>query len=694
MMDIGKVVKSASEFKCLIAFVVTLFAVIDRPALAEESTVEVAELNELEITKLDRSHWAYCPLQEVQPPKVADPDGWILNDIDRFILDRLRQNQLTPAPVASRVTLIRRVTFDLTGLPPSPDEVSRFLQDSAPDAWERLIDRLLASTAYGERWAQHWLDLARFAETDGFEHDLIRPNAWRYRDWVIDALNADMPYHEFVQRQIAGDLLFPDEPTAAIPTGFLLCGPDMPDINLQEERRHTVLNEMTSTTGAVFLGLQVGCAQCHNHMFDPIGQADFYRLRAFFESTEWNREWPLTAASPDAAGRMVREGKSQTARMMIRGDFRRPGPVVQPAVPRIAVPVSLDSRDLHGTSSTALDAPAVAPRVALARWLTQPDNPLSTRVMVNRLWQFHFGHGLVRTPNDFGNMGDTPSHSALLDWLAAELPRCGWSLKQMHRLMLTSATWRQTSTLDSAVLGTEAKDPEATQAARESWQQAQQVDPENRLLWRMNRMRLEGESIRDTMLFVAGKLNRQPAGPGVRPPLPPEIVSTLLKNQWKVTSDVDQHSRRSIYLFVRRNLRFPLFEAYDRPDTNASCPSRNRSTIAPQALVLLNSEISLQAAQDFAGRMYVAANDSTSDRIQLAFRWTIAREPTTDELAAAVQFLSLQAQRIESEQRELKTLALPSGFPLADDAATVFAAAAFTDFCLALFNLNEFVYLD
>ena len=692
-MEIRKAIVSATAFKYLPAFVVMLISIRDCPALVEEPTAEVADLNELEITTLDRTHWAYCPLKQVQPPEVADPDGWIRNDIDRFILDRLRENQLIPAPVGSRVTLIRRVTFDLTGLPPTPQEVSQFLQDTAPDAWERLIDRLLAADAYGERWAQHWLDLARFAETDGFEHDLIRPNAWRYRDWVIDALNADMPYREFVQRQIAGDLLFPDEPAAAIPTGFLLCGPDMPDINLQEERRHTVLNEMTSTTGAVFLGLQVGCAQCHNHMFDPIGQADFYRLRAFFESTEWNREWPLEMSSEKTA-RMIREGKHQTARMMIRGDFRRPGPVVQPAVPRIAVPVSIGSRDLIETTSSTVAEPDVMPRVALARWLTQPDNPLATRVIVNRLWQFHFGHGLVRTPNDFGSMGDIPSHSALLDWLAAELPRRGWSLKQMHRLMLMSATWRQAGTLASLTPETDEFGTETAQVVRKYWQQAQQVDPENRLLWRMNRLRLDGESIRDTMLFVAGKLNRQPAGPGVRPPLPPEIVSTLLKNQWKVTSDIDQHNRRSIYLFVRRNLRFPLFEAYDRPDTNASCPSRNRSTIAPQALVLMNSEISLQAAQDFAGRIYGETADSSSDRIQQAFRRTIVREPASDELTAAVQFLELQAQLIRSGQRDPMALALPSGFHVADDAAGVFAAAAFTDFCLALFNLNEFIYLD
>ncbi|MDB5337065.1 MAG: hypothetical protein JWN70_2684 [Planctomycetaceae bacterium] len=654
-------------------------------------------------------------------------------------------------PPADRLTYLRRVTFDLTGLPPTPAEQAEFLADGAADARERLIDRLLASPAYGERWAQHWLDLARFAETDGYEHDLVRQNAWRYRDWVVEALNRDLPYDEFVRLQLAGDLIHPGDPSATVATGWLLCGPDMPDINNQDERRHTVLNEMASTVGAVFLGLQVGCAQCHDHKFDPLSQADFYRLRACFESGEIFKDHPIPttveqaeyatrekergAASreleprltglmdaarqrlrdknPDLqpsakellaaltdeerrqhqelsrqrdllpklpelpAGRVLREGAPKTCRLAIRGDFRRLGAELSPGWPRVL---------RTSAASNQGPAPQINPRLALAQWLTQSENSLACRVIVNRIWRYHFGEGLVRSSSDFGTMGVSPTHPELLDWLAREFPRHGWSLKWLHKLLLTSATYQQASRPDSSEWSAATRE-----AAKSAWSEARSLDPQNKLLSRMPRLRLEGEAIRDSMLAAAGELSARRGGPGIRPPLPAEMVATLLKNQWPVTPDVTEHRRRSVYLFVRRNLRYPLFEAFDRPDSNASCPRRNQSTIAPQALILLNSDVSLAAARDLCGVLLRASADGNAGRVTLAYQLTLGRSPRADELQTALGFLRAETEGLEATKRPATELAVPDHLPVGVSAES---AAALTEFCLALFNLNEFIYVD
>jgi hypothetical protein len=597
------------------------------------------------ITKDDRAHWAFQPLAQPTVPRAGDT-SWPRNPIDEFILAALRDAALEPSAEADRATWIRRATLDLTGLPPTPGEVDEFLADNETDAFERVIDRLLASPAYGERWAQHWLDLARFAESDGFEHDHIRPDAWKYRDWVIDALNNDLPYGEFVRLQIAGDLVRPGDEDAAVATGFVLAGPDMPDINLEEERRHMVLNDITATVGAVFLGLQIGCAECHDHKYDPISQADFYRLRAFFE--------PALRFGKNKFGRVMHEEQRKQAKESVtfiseRGDFRRRGARVEPAYPRIAV---------AETQSNAPSADDSAPnRLALANWLARGDNYLATRVIVNRLWQHHFGQGLVRTPSDFGVMGDAPAHPQLLDWLAGELVRRGGSLKQMHRLMLTSATYRQAS--HPAV---DASPPELAR-----WEAATGVDPENRLLWRASRQRLEGEVIRDCMLASAERLSLRKGGLGVMPELPDELTVTLLKDQWKTTPDEEDHRRRSIYIFARRNLRFPLFEAFDRPDTNASCAARTQTTIAPQALLLLNSEFSLSAARGLAEFVRSHAGTDPDQQIELVYRRALGRAPTELQLTRAQSFLD---ERTEASRDPLALL------------------------CLAVFNSNEFVYVD
>ncbi|MEX0676679.1 MAG: DUF1549 and DUF1553 domain-containing protein [Pirellulales bacterium] len=717
-----------------------------RPRAAETS----ADLKEVPITDDERSHWAYLPIGAFEPPVVNDA-RWRNHPIDAFVKSAMDANSVEPLPPAGKAILLRRVSFDLAGLPPTPKQIEEFLADDSPDAYEKLVDRLLASPAYGERFAQHWLDLARFAETDGFEHDLERPNAWRYRDWVIDALNRDMPYDEFIRLQLAGDELFPDDPQAAVATGFLLCGPDMPDINLQEERRHVVLNEMAATVGSVFLAVQFGCAQCHDHKYDPIRIQDFYRLRAFFESATIFRDHPIPTAgelaarraaeavrdpkyreadarreeletigrerfrqkNPDvyptlkqilgelgndyndehrqlarllkdapplprlAEGRVMRDGEPREAHVWLRGDFRQPGPVVNGSFPRI----------LAADGELATERPD-RPRAELARWLTKPDHPLVARVIVNRLWQWHFGVGLAANPSDFGVMGAEPTHPELLDWLARRFVADGWSFKSMHRLIVTSRAYRLACAPFDAQWSAE-----QIAAAREIRNRSQAADPQNAWLWRRSRRRLEGEAIRDAMLVACDKLSVRTGGPGIRPPLAPEVTETLLKDQWNVSGDGEDHRRRGIYLFVRRNLRYPLFDVFDRPDTNASCAMRHESTTATQSLTQFNSQLSLECARWLAGAVaqHVSGTESDSRAIRQAY-WRVFNRPAgEDEIRRGREFLSRQAQRLRDEGRQVDSLALPLDGPKPDDPL---AAAALVDFCLALFNANEFLYLD
>jgi hypothetical protein len=630
-------------------------------------------LDERSLVERDWRHWAFRPLER-RPPPAPRGAAAAESPIDLFIFERLEARGLEAMPSAGRAALLRRLRFDLTGLPPEPEEVDAFLGDASPDASERLVDRLLASPAYGERWGQHWLDLARFAESDGFEHDSARPEAWRYRDWTIAALNADLPYDEFVRLQIAGDLLRPGDLDAAIATGFALSGPDMPDLNLQEERRHVVLNEMAATVGSVFLGLQFGCAQCHDHKSDPLSQADFYRLRAFFDNLDVFRDAPPPGAEAGAqaaaaAGAEPKEPAAPRLRVLrekaaplgpsflwVRGDFRQRGPQLEPAFPRIANPW----RDRPEVFLDGAGAPAT--RTALARWLTRPDHALALRVIANRLWQHHFGEGLARTPGDFGLLGEAPSHPELLDWLAAELPRRGWSLKSLHRLIVGSAAYRRAS-----------RSPPGSPGAAAAGSGA---DPENRLLWRRDRRRLEAEAIRDALLAASGTLSPRSGGPGVMAPLPEEIRKSIRKDHWKVSPDPEDHRRRSIYLFARRNLRYPFLEVFDRPDPNLSCARRDRTTIAPQSLALLNSDLAVEAAAALARRARGERAAAGEASIVSAYRLALGRAPEPAEIAAAREFLGGLAARLKAEGR---------GDP---------EAGAFEAFSLALFNLNEFVYVD
>ncbi|HWN96606.1 MAG TPA: DUF1549 and DUF1553 domain-containing protein, partial [Methylomirabilota bacterium] len=675
-----------------------------------------AQLGAKSITERDRAHWAFQPVQRVALP--AGRAETIRNPIDRFVLARLQTNRLELAPRASKEQLIRRVTFDLLGLPPAPEEIDAFVKDTSASAYEKLIDRLLASPHYGERWGRHWLDLARFAETDGFEHDAVRPHSWRYRDYVINSFNTDKPYDRFIREQIAGDELFPRNPEALIATSFNLLGPDMVDSADQVQRRHNTLNDMTDTTALVFLGQTLGCARCHNHKSEPFSQRDYYQMQAFFMPAKFQRDLAVPTAAERAAHEVemtkynaateaqrkqieaiesphrkrlhaeklaklseeaqlahqtpkdkrtvemenqiqetaellkitsaelvksmpadekarhkalsdelkkfprpaplpmamaLQNGKPARTFILGRGDYNDPRDEVQPGFPEI-----LNSRGADGSfTNSALRTP----RSALANWIASPDNPLTARVMVNRIWQHHFGRGIAPMPSEFGTRAEPPTHPELLDWLAGEFIARGWSIKQMHKLVLLSETYQQSSRASAQAL------------AR---------DPENKMFSRQNHLRLEGEAIRDSLLVISGRLNAKVGGPSVLPPIPPDITST--SKNWTPSADSADHTRRSLYIFARRNLRFPFLEVFDAPDSNLSCPERGRSTTAPQSLTLLNSDEVMSAAKATAARV-MKETKSPEQQIERAFRLTIGRGPSAKEHDLTREFLAACSSR-------------------------------------------------
>jgi hypothetical protein len=654
------------------------------------------------LTDKDRNHWSFKKPDPQPIPKVRD-QAWVRNPIDAFTLAKLEAAGLKPEPPIARQSLLRRVTFDLTGLPPTPEETDAFVNDKSPEAYAKVVDRLLASPRYGERWAQHWLDVARYADSNGYEIDADRPHAWRYRDYVIQASNADKPYDQFVREQLAGDLLAKDKQgkeraDLLIAAGFNRCGPVHLVVgNIDpDEARYEVLTEMTGAVGSAFLGLTLNCARCHDHKFDPISQGDYFRIQAFFapsllkdldiaskevkdvdgqkrkvlegpiakvqkqiaeieapyraQLTEtkkaalepairdalavdpkkrnaeqqklaalaepllnilWDevvnalipldreRRAKLRAELHALEARLppplpeawtLEEGAPKPTFLLKRGNLKNKGLKMEPATLRVvtkdAAPGSVEPAKESAGKKSLLPAPpdsaekkapiegksSTLNRLELANWLTDANHPLTARVMVNRLWQHHFGKGLVRTPNDFGIRGEKPTHPELLDWLAGQFLENKWSMKHMHRLMVLSNTYQQAS--------------KPSEAARKA-------DPDNRLLSRMNRVRLEGETIRDSMLAATGELNATQGGIPVRVPLEPEIYDIIFTesepdNLWPVDADPRQHARRSIYLFVKRNVHLPLLETFDQPDTLSSCPVRPTSTFAPQALILLN----------------------------------------------------------------------------------------------------------
>jgi Protein of unknown function (DUF1549)/Protein of unknown function (DUF1553) len=715
-------------------------------------------------TPAQRKYWAFQPVSKPAPPATADRSR-VANPIDAFILAKLEAKHIKPAAPADRITLLRRVSFDLTGLPPTPEEVDAFVADRSPDAYEKVVDRLLASPRYGERWARHWLDLARYAESEGFKSDETRPNAWRYRDYVVKAFNENKPYDRFVREQIAGDELWPNDPWARVATAFNRHYPDESNARVLQQRRQEILNDITDTVGATFMAMTYGCARCHTHKFDPILHTDYYRLQAFFANTAADDEIPMITPAeikefrakkaiweektapireqmaallepqkqallkefvdkypPEIQAIIAKPGEQRTpfewqmyakakpyleiddltASKALKGANRqkyqelaaelKPYAAIDPG----ELPIGIGMRDLsaqapatHRLSAGAWDAPAeevqpgflsivdasapkITPlpnstgrRTALANWLASPDNPLTARVMVNRLWSYHFDEGIAPAPSDFGLMGGRPTNPELLDWLATEFVRTGWDIKRMNKLMVMSNVYRESSAFDAA---------------------AAEADPHDKLLWRFPRERLDGEVIRDSALLISGLLNEKLGGPSVYPELPSGAGTP--RGGWK-TSTGEDRNRRSIYIFVRRNARYPMLEAFDMPDTHESCGRRNQTITAPQAMSLLNSKVSLDWAEAFAGRVLQQAGTDVNSQVEDAYRLAYGRKPDGFEKDSVLTFLSKQSALISEKAANGEKLALPPVMPAGYDPNR---AAALVDFCQMLFNSNEFVY--
>lgn len=694
-------------------------------------------------------HWAFRKPDHAAAFKSLPEDLRQRIPIDAFIHAKLIANNLPAAPTASRYTLIRRACFDLLGLPPTPEQIDKFVNDTSPVAWDTLITELLSSPHYGERWGRHWLDVARYADSGGYETDIYYRHAWRYRDYVVKSFNDDKPYDRFVQEQIAGDELWPDNLElngnyiladskrraleAHTGTGFYALGPQIHESSMDAPKQdYERLTDWADATGAAFLGMTIGCARCHDHKFDPFTQRDYFALQAVFarsreterpivnamEIADFKQHYPrvlavraareayrqfeqsLAGRQPtadeeakrrdliQAIGRSVldipeRAGSTpgtpfdgvfevpliavlghqrpelvKPTHVLNRGDLDRPQAAVTPALPvALAAAMGVSAALPNGLTS----------RKEFSLWLTRPDHPLTARVLVNRVWQWHFGRGIVSTPSDFGRMGQPPSHPELLDWLAAEFMTQGWSMKKLHRLIMTSATYQQAS--DFA--------PEANLAA----------DLDNRLLWRFNRRRLEGEAVWDALHAVSGTINLQTGGPPIIPPLSEEELSSLRdRYRWIVTPDPRQHTRRGLYVVNYRNYRFPLFDIFDAPNNAVSSPGRDVSSVAPQSLWLLNNRTAWKQADHLAARVIRDTGDRPDALVTKLWRITLGRSPSEQEAIEAATLLDKlvatdTGKALENAPPELASLPAPR-------------AAAFVKVCLAMFNHNEFLFID
>jgi cytochrome c553 len=704
----------------------------------EEAKAALAKMEERPITTEERQYWAFrAPVRPVVPNVGA------ANPIDAFLRQVMQSKGLKPSPPADKRTLIRRAYLDLTGLPPSIDQVNAFVKDSSPKAFAKVVEDLLASPHYGERWGRHWLDVVRYADSGGFEYDRDRPTAWRYRDYVIRSFNQDKPYDRFLKEQIAGDEIWPDSADARTGAGYLRLGLEN---NLKNEQtRLDELDDLVTTTSNAFLAVTVGCARCHNHKFDPIPQKDYYRMQAVFFPAK-PLEYPLVSAEdvakfkeeqkridglqapwkdkikqleqpyrdhllsekkaklPDYIQIAIRtppekrtDGQKLNATQVektlsidakelyaalsqedkVRHDQlsakvkeledQRPEPyasamsVTEPG--REATPSYFLHRGSPGQKGSAMkpgvltvasrsdlsfpeppsDATTSWRRRGFAEWLASSENPLTARVMVNRIWQHHFGEGIVRTPNNFGKMGERPTHPELLDWLATEFVQKGWSVKAIHRLILNSETYQMASTDVAADVA---------------------IDRENKYLWRMPRRRLEGEALRDSIMAVAGNLDRTVGGPAVHPYIDPALFQSSSKRTWVGKPDSDPSTwRRSVYVFSKRSIPLPMLDVFDKPDSVGSCARRNRSTIAPQALILMNNSFVLMEARMFADRLRKEAGSDPTEQVDLAFQLALGRKPSSSELEQSIQFL------------RAGTEVLP-------------------DFCQAILNLNEFAFIQ
>jgi mono/diheme cytochrome c family protein len=757
-----------------------LRAWIDHGARWPETAAAAASFRkEMVVTAEDRQHWSYQPLLCGNLPAVHDRN-WCRTPIDQFVLEALEARGIHPNPPADRRTLIRRLYFDLLGLPPSPQEVKEFVADPATDAYEKLVDRLLASRHYGERWGRHWLDVARFADSDGMESDADRRTAYHYRDFVIEAMNDDMPYQKFVRWQLAGDEFEPDNPRALAATGFLAAAPtEVLDVPMEEEKlrlRFDELDDMAVTTSSAFLGLTLGCARCHDHKYDAIPTRDYYRLQCAFTTTKrdegllatrgdaaryreqesrWRqrvkaaedklnawldqrkpslqarlrnekidalsigakekallkeqpeskagkklakqhekaltisdddlrrafadpqrREWDALKKELEASKRskprkpatalviIDTQAKPEPTWLLERGDFYAKKELLQVGFLTVLTG-SRSPEDYWNAARREVGSDkSTGQRRALADWITDVDQgagALLSRVLVNRVWQHHLGEGLVRTVGDFGVRGERPTHPALLEWLAHAFVDGGWRLKPLHRLILTSAVYMQDTTFDP---------DRATK------------DAEDRLLWRRRPQRLEAESLRDAVLSVSGTLNPRPFGPAFKPPIPPEaMLARNTKDPYpKDASDTPATRRRTVYMFHKRVVQHPLMQAFDGPEAAVSCGRRSVTTVAPQALALLNDTFLRDRATDLARRL-VAESDATPDgRVTRGFELALARPPREAERTAAVQFLATQTRRRLARDKSLS----PDQHQL----------QALADFAQVLFSLNEFIYVD
>ncbi len=610
--------------------------------------------------------WSFQPVNRPEVPRAGDGE-WAANAIDRYVQRKLREHHLSPSPKASLRELNRRLSVDLLGLQPewSYDE-------SGLNGYERTLDRYLASPHYGEHWARHWLDIARFGESEGFERDHLRTNLWRYRDWVVEALNVDMPYDVFVRLQIAGDVLLSGSDQGIVATGFLVAGAyDQVGQSQQSAAMRAIVREeemedYVGTVGQAFLGLTVHCARCHDHKFDPISQKEYFQLAAALSGVRpgkralakkesssvmarsLDHQIALLERDHEKHGQEIAHLKNQRKRWQDRQVYTiKPGPakVVQvlnrgnPTEPgKVVVPAGVEAiRGVSADFQLPKDAPDAARRVRLAKWITHQANPLFARVIVNRLWHYHFGRGLIANPSDFGLHGGEPSHPHLLDWLASAIRERGWSLKNIHRLILTSATYQQAS----------------------AWRaEAKEIDADNRFLWRHPPQRLDAEPLRDAMLQISGQWNRTMGGPGYY-----DFTTYIHNTQFYEMIDPAGHTyhRRSLYRTWVRSGRNAFLDVFDCPDPSVATPKRAVTTTPLQALSLLNNSFVLRMAQHFADRVETEAQGNLSEKVSHALMLVYGRKVETKELEEAVAFV---------EQHGLAAL------------------------CRVLFNSNEFLHVD
>ena len=717
-----------------------------------------------------QGHWAYQPVHRPGAPAVQQK-SWVRSPIDALVLARMEAKGVKPSQDAGRAAMIRRVTLDVWGMVPTPEQVKAFVEDKSPDAYEKLVDRLLASPHYGERWGRRWLDLTRYADSEGYNQDETRPNAWHYRDYVIKAFNNDKPYDRFIKEQLAGDEMFPGNTEAFTATGFLRNYADETnarDLNLKYQE---IMWDLTDTTGSVFLATTVGCAKCHNHKFDKLSQKEYYQLQSFFANTsakddvealsgkeleDYNqrlavykektksiqdqidaiikpdqkklREERVSGFVPETIPSITKpesernafdkwvyhrsgitmKGQDRTAitdldrynspnkdkyhqlvaelkkfddvnpgnrdlvsgmfelgpnapptNILVTGVYNRKAAEVEPGFPSM---IAGDQQPVIVPTATSSGR-----RTALANWIADPQNPVTARVMVNRIWYQYFGHGIVDSVSDFGKMGEKPSNPELLDWLASEFVQQGWSMKKLQREIMLSSVYRQAS---------------------DYREDASAIDRDNKLLWAFPRVRMDAEEIRDSMLLAAGLLNEKMGGSGVRPPVPKNLGAG---NAWAVTPKVEEHNRRSVYVFIRRNIPYPMLEVFDMASSQLVHSKRDVTTTAPQALTLINDDLYYQWSEALAGRVIREAGTDFNADIDRLFALLYGRSPDPYEKDTLQTFLNSQEKVIAEQKAAGKSIGAPAGFKETQELSAT-RAAAFVDLVHAMANSNEFTY--